>query len=283
MKKFLRLVIVLIVLLALSGCKESSYESNLLDMGTEYLADFRNELSYVGERTYEVTYNQGTYTIDLNGEEFKVQNSGLGVENVILTNEEDCTSRKILDLVDQSKSLVEDYIKGSSVLRNKEELISGIQTIKTKMADIKGAPAMYQDGNIYISRDSEDVVCEWMIVHELVHGLAVITNGGVENESYPYSLFNETITDVITKAMNPEITSGILSGYIDYHEIALTYIGIFQEEAIEAYFYGYDSIWKEKGKDEVDLFVLSIDNYDSTILAQACVNNSLLKWMRQAE
>lgn len=283
MKKVLTFVIVLIVLLALSGCKESSYESNLLDMGTEYLADFRNELSYAGERTYGVTYNQGTYTIDLNGEEYKVQNSGLGVENVILTNEEDCTSRKILDLVDQSKSLVEDYIKGSSVLRDKEELISGIQDIKTKMADIKGAPAMYQDGNIYISRDSEDVVCEWMIVHELVHGLAVITNGGVENEPYPYSLFNEVITDVITKAMKPEIMSGILSGYIDYHEIALTYIGVFQEEAIKAYFYGYDSIWKEKGKDEVDLFVLSIDNYDSTILAQVCVNNSLLKWMRQAE
>lgn len=285
MKKVLTFIIALIAFLVLSGCKEvsSDYEDSLLDMGAEALSNFRDELSDVGERTYEVSYHNGIYTININGNIQKVQKSTNTGNGINPTNVENCTSKKIAKIVDTSKTLLEEYIKSSSVLKNKEELINDIQRIEPKMANLGDAPAMYQDGNIYISRANEKDVCEWMVVHELVHGLAVITNGGIENEPYPYDLFNEAITDVITMAMNPEIKKGTLSGYLEYHEIALTYIGIFKEEAIKAYFYGYDSIWEEIGKEEVDFFVLSVDNYYSNLVANACVNNSLLKWMRQAE
>ena len=99
----------------------------------------------------------------------------------------------------------------------------------------------------------------------------------IEKETYAFDLFNEVITDLVTATMKPKIVNNALSGYSLYYDLLSPYLNLFGIESIEAYYYGYDSIYKKIGKDEFDFFVLVIQNYGAED-TEAFYNNLMYKW-----
>lgn len=186
-------------------------------------------------------------------------------------------SKTSKEIIESSFLLVKDYIANSTVLKDKETIMQELDKIEVKIAEYDEV-AEYRDGTLYIGKDYVNVICEWMICHELMHALADITNGGVENEPYAYYQFNEGLTDFITYTLNPQIPEGYVSGYSQYYYYISLYIGCFEEKAIQAYFYGYDELWEKVGKDEFDFFVFSFENMEKDKLGIVCINNFFNKW-----
>lgn len=117
-----------------------------------------------------------------------------------------------------------------------------------------------------------------MCVHEFIHAICYYTHDlNIENEIYANSLFNETMTDIITAALNPNLKAGIKSSYSNYYNFVYPYINLFGETAIEAYFYGYDEIYKQIGEDEFNFFILVTNNLDKEY-AEVYYNNMIFKW-----
>lgn len=266
----------------------SDYEAELLDMGAQALAEFKATSSGVGELSYKVSVDKdGTYTVDIDREKTLVPHPKDVSAPIQTYNERRCPSW-VRSLLTRAKKLVKDFIDNSSFLQGKDELKKGIEDITPVVADFVGTEdgvvAFYQDGHIYISTDSDvqQGICEWMLVHELIHGLADLTNKGVVNEVYGDAVFSEAITEAITLAINPRITPGIQAEYNAYLPTILIYIGIFQEEALDAYFYGYDDLYKKVDKTELDFWVYSLENVFSSGLAQDCIGCSLYKWAKIA-
>ena len=65
--------------------------------------------------------------------------------------------------------------------------------------------------------------------------------------------------------------------YKGYYNLLYPYINIFGVDSINAYFYGYDSLYSKVGKTEFDFFVVVVDNI-SEENSEAYYNNLILKW-----
>lgn len=272
--------VLIIVTLLLSACGNSTtknYDDLILQRAEEQLST----LPYVSGRTFSVEYSavSDLYTVDINGTELKFNRPLKSSNSNKLepsTGEE--LSKKEQKIVDSSKKLICSYIDNSNILQNKEAIKQFVNDIPTYVIDMDDG-ALYFNGKLFISIHSLDVICEWMITHELVHALADFTNGGVENEKYAYFIFNEALTDIITASMNPKIPNDALSGYINFHPVLYSYIGCFGEDAINAYFYGYESLIEKIGnKHELDFFVFSVENLNTNEYALVCINNSINHW-----
>lgn len=278
MKKFFRkaLVVISIIMMSMTGCSNSEqidYDSRLLESGEQAIIDF----GVIPNRTFDVTLEDGIYTANINGDIQKVQLPTKNDSKKLSVTEIEKTNRKTDKIAQKALEKVLEYVKASKTLKEKQHILEELKKIDIKTACVD-APAMYEDGNIYIGKDYLDVVCEWMIVHEYIHGLAAITNGGVENERYAYYQFDEAMTDIITYTLTPEILDGYQSGYVQYYDTIVLYVGCFGEKAILAYFYGYDEIIDITGEVELDFFVNSFENmYDSEV-AMVCVYNGINKW-----
>ena len=99
----------------------------------------------------------------------------------------------------------------------------------------------------------------------------------IENEEYAFNLFNEVLTDMITSTINPQIDKNIQSGYYLYYDLLYPYINLFGKDAIDAYFYGYDNIYKQIEKEEFEFFVILIENFGEES-SDVYYNNLMYKW-----
>lgn len=279
--KLIMLATGIVILTGVTGCATTTkgfpainYDSKLVESGKQAI----NDWGVVQGRTYSVTFKDGIYTADINGDIQKVKlPDNNKEEEVSITFTEDANS-KVQKIVNLSMARITAYVKGSEILKDKEQILQKLGKIETKIAKMDDTPALYKEGTMYIGRSYLDIVCEWMICHELIHAIADITNGGVENESYAYYQFNEGLTDMITYTLNPEIPEGYISGYAQYYDFIDLYVGCFGEDAIKAYFYGYDELWKTVGRAEFDFWVYSLENIYNNEVAMVSVNNFLNKW-----
>lgn len=277
MKKLKRLVYIFLAILLLVGCSTTtnSYDAQILNTAKEVI----NQWGYIPNRTYSVDFDGSIYTVDINGSEQQIlipENSAESkkVDGSTLAKEE--PDAKLARIVEDSKKLVSSYIEASDILKNKPDIVNYVSNIPTYVVEMEYV-AMYDAGALYINTNHTHEASEWMIVHELVHAICEFTNGGIENERYPYNLFNEVMTDIITASMNPSSADGTMSGYAIYHEIGYAFIGCFGEKALSSYFYGYDSLVEELGY-ELDFFVFSMENMEKNEIALICVNNSINHW-----
>ena len=273
------LLLVVVTLFTLSGCSsdkrnfKANYDGELIEFSELMLQAW----GIVTDRTYEVEYKDGVYEANINGNIQKIQVVENEPESISYTWVEDVNDADVLKVFKSAKELVIDYIQKSTVLVQKDTLIKEIVEIPIKYTDAD-LVAEYRNYVVYVNPGYRNDVSEWMIVHELVHFLCEITNGGIYREEYPYELFNEVMTDVIAASMGPEIQDDLMSGYTMYFDFIYAYIGCFKEEAIKAYFYGYDRIFDYVGKDEFDLFVKSFDQVETNEIALVIINNSINKW-----
>lgn len=292
MKKLKNLfIIVMSFLVLLTGCSnavETDYDSILLKNAKEVNAEFgfsddSNPFDN-GTRHFTVSKkSKNEFTIDVNGTEMIVQipamTSNKEFEPINVTD----ISSKNAKILKNSQKLVNQYIDASSILKNKEEIKTYIDNLATKegiFTDDTGVGAYfsYVDNCIYINRDNSKFICEWMIVHELIHAISYYTHScSIEKEEYAFNLFNEVLTDIITSTLNPKINETIKSGYAWYYDLLYPYISLFDEDAIYAYFYGYDSIYNQISKEEFELYVIVLENYGAEN-SDVYYNNLMYKW-----
>ncbi len=290
MKKLKRLfIIVMSMLMILSGCSNATnnYDSITLENAVKVTAESGFDLGsnpFVSDsRYFIVTKNSdSTFSVDANGKRMIIQvPSEQSSSEYVPTNVSDVS--KYMKIVAKSKKLVYQYIDTSTILKDKEDVKKYIENLDTKEGSFTddegvGAYFSYADSCIYINRNNSEAICEWMIVHELIHAISFYThNCSIENEEYAFNLFNEILTDIITSSINPEIDRTIQSGYSVYYNLLYPYINLFGENAIEAYFYGYNTIYKQIEKDEFEFFVIVIENYGAEN-SDVYYNNLIYKW-----
>lgn len=277
MNKLKRLIPLFLAILMLVGCSTTTnkYDTQILNTAEKVI----NQWGYIPNRTYSVDFDGSIYTVDINGSEQQIRipentDKSKKIEGSTLAKEE--LDPDLARLVKDSKDMVSSYVEASDILENKPDIVNYISNMPTYVVEMEYV-AMYDAGALYINTNHTQDASEWMIVHELVHGICEFTNGGIENERYPYNLFNEVMTDIITASMNPSLAKGTMSGYAIYHEIGYAFIGCFGEKALTSYFYGYDSLVEELGY-ELDFFVFSMENMEKNEIALICVNNAINHW-----
>ena len=261
-----------------------SYDKELINLGEEELCFFEA----VPGRTYSVSFKNTRYTANINGDVQYIELvEPTELEPLAEDTGRDVTNRTLMSMANRAKGIVVDYIRKSTILRDKEYLIEKIMEAPVRYGkdSSESCMAFYRDETIFVNKNAnQNDVCEWLFVHELVHYLCELTHGGAGNEDYPFSLFVETMTDLITMSMDPWIWDNIMSAYSDYYQWVLPYVGQFGEDAIKAYFYGHEEIWKKVGKDKFDLYVFSIEHaYDvmnvfDVPVPWVLINNTINEW-----
>lgn len=239
------LLIGAVVLTADNRAEETDFDPGMLRNAEETILTTGS--SYAGEREVIQGRTFGAYVdkdgktvVDINGTNLIVEViSATNGKGIEKSNVKDAP-KQVLKVAERAKERLELYIDGSKVLQEKD-------------------------------------VCEWMILHEMVHALSNRTNGGKEKQRYPYNLFNEILTDIVTASMNPAVGYGAKSYYQFVSEPVYSYIGIFGLDALRAYFYGYNSILAKIPEAELDIFVATLDSVVSEE-ASVIMNNCLNDW-----
>lgn len=195
-------------------------------------------------------------------------------------------------LIQSARNFVVEYIKDSNVLTDKEMLIQEVENLPFYLytdsthpeLDELDAPAIYIGEAVFCNRKYQDFFCEFMFVHEMIHHVRLVTSGGkFSQERYYASKLDETITDLITYAMSPKMftSNGFVSGYSQYYEPVNKYLTIFGEDALEAFFYGYEDFLESKYKTfsvEHDAFATALYHYMNGDGAMASCEVLINKW-----
>ncbi len=270
-----------------------TYDSQIVNTANQYadLTEYSNTdlnpfISANGGRYFTVEEpEKDHFEVDVNEVQMTVLISDKdNIEPYQPQNIKPLSSDKIADIIESSIKKVNDYIDTSSVLADKDNIKNYISTLSIKTADFTddpdvGAYFSAKDSTIYINNENSDCICEWMVCHELIHSIAFYTHN-VDNLAdipYAYSMFNEIMADLITYSINPDINESIESYYKGYYNLLYPYINIFGVDSINAYFYGYDTLYSKVGKPEFDFFVVVVENI-SEENSEAYYNNLILKW-----
>lgn len=284
-------IIVMSMLMILTGCSnavEKNYDSITLENATKATAEsgfnFDSNPFVHESRYFTVTKNsKNEFCVDVNGTEMIIQIPSDASSSEYLPSNVIELSSKYGKIVIKSKEIVYQYIDASTILKDKEAIKNYIDSLIAKEAtftddDSVGAYFSYTDDCLYINRDNPEFICEWMIVHELIHAISYYThNCSIENEEYAFNLFNEILTDMITSSLTPKINSKIQSGYSLYYDLLYPYINLVGQSSIEAYFYGYEIIYEQIKKEEFEFFVIVIENYGAEN-SDVYYNNLIYKW-----
>ena len=178
-------------------------------------------------------------------------------------------------MIESARAKVIKFIEDSTVLTDKEYLIERIKNVpiyqykssEHEKLNINNAPAIHVGSAIYCNYKYRDVFCEHMFVHELIHHLRYLTMGEkLSNLKYYATNFDEAVTDVITVSMNPCSLdkSEYINGYEGFHPLINEYFNVFGEEALRAYFYGYDAFFASMTpsfETEHEAFVIAFEKY----------------------
>ena len=296
MKKALLMAFVTLIMfmsISLTGCSNKSvslYDAEILDTAKEVTSLLRFNLKsenpfLTTNRQFTVEKNDedGRFYIDVNGTNMIIENSNNKEEGAFVPKNIKEISMECWKTVISSKKKILKYIEDSTVLKDKQGIKKYIENLPVKYASYTGdmeTGAYFSDADsvVYVNENVKDYVCEWMIVHEYVHAISFYTHGKIfKNEEFCYNMFNEIITDIITSSLNPKLSEEVMSGYAFMYYLVYPYINLVAEEAINAYFYGYDNIYKKINNDEFEFFVIVIENIEEDN-AEVYYNNLIYKW-----
>ena len=289
MKRIKRLLGIFLALFMLTGCSVvSDYDATILKNASMVTSEFGYKTVdnpfKDSSRFFEVEKtSDNEFRVDVNGTEMIIQIPLNSESEESIPTEITPVSAKYSEILSNSKKLIYQYIDKSTILKDKDGLKEYIDSLNTNEAyftndDNVGAYFSHVDSTLYINKNNAAYACEWMIVHEYVHAISYYThNCSIENEEYAFNLFNEIMTDIITSSLNPNISDEIISVYSIYYSLVYPYIYLVKEDALEAYFYGYNSIYEKIDYDEFRFFVLVIENYGEEN-SDVYYNNLIMKW-----
>ena len=294
--KLVVLAIVVSIILGAYTILSPNYDNSILDNAKTFtestdfpdltLNPFLNTSRYFDVvETEEKGYT--AFKVNVNGTIMKIHANDSTDEKVVPSQIADLSVSENA-IVASSQKKVLKYINMSKILRNKVEIKKFIKNLQIKEAifvnDKEDNSAMFYDEKgheaIFINKNAADCICEWMIVHEYVHAISYYTHGCFIGE-YGYNKFTEILTDIITSSLEPQITEGIQSAYTDYFYLIYPYINLFNVQAIDSFFYGYQNIYNLIPKEEFDFFVIVIENYGMEN-SEAYYNNLMYKFYSYA-
>lgn len=288
------IVTLLVVVLFLAGCSNNSesgiFEDSLIEVANSFTESswseyFQDNPFEKGERVYEVSsLGDNTYSVNVNGTKQTMKFHRNSTNTVVVPTETFKITSKSQKIVKESMELIVDFIQSSKILENKEEIIDFIKSLEIKSAyfeDEENTTVAYFYGDvksIFIEKSNEKLLCEWIIVHELIHAISYYTHGQTMDYEYSYSLFNEVLTDLITFSINPKTLEGeYASGYSMYYSYIFPYISIFKIDSLKSYFYGYKKDFIIP-KHEIDFFVNVIEMLPENPDIEPHYNNLIIKW-----
>lgn len=262
MKKVLVLVIAfLIVLFSFTGCSNGSnekilYASNASLKGFVPSEDKFSIDTYSNKYVVNVEHGiqqiSSTYFIDSTDE---------NTDKFAWTNIKEITSLDVLETVSESKKFIINYINESSIIKDKETLISFINDLHFKSAgfpDESLIAAFDSTVNTVFINTKSNLVDTHTIVHELFHALASKTRGNSKWYDYTTTIFDEAFTEVLARSViNPKYAS-VYDNYIRY---IYHFIGIWGLEAIASYFYGLDEL--QISLTEFHLYTMAVECLDT--------------------
>lgn len=195
-------------------------------------------------------------------------------------------------MIESARNFVIEFIKDSSVLTDKETLIEKIKNVPFylytdsthELLKNLDAPAVHTGNAIYCFNEYKDYFCEFMYVHELVHHLRYLTLGErLSNVEYFATQFDETITDLITTSMDPKLLNSneYQSGYSITHTVVNEYLHLFGEDALQAFFYGYEDFYDSRNitfKTEHEAFIVALEKYATGIEGAIVACETLIKY-----
>ena len=270
------LAIVVSIFLGTYNVLTPNYDSNILNDAKTFttstdLSDLTTNPFLNTSRYFDVVEMEKkdhiSFKVDVNGTIMNINAEDSADEKVVPTETFELSDTEY-KIIESSQKLVFKYINSSKILRNQKGIKNFIKTLPVKEAILENAvesnAAMFYDIKdneaIFINKKDSNFLCEWMIVHEYIHAIAYYTHGNSLGP-YGFNQFNEILTDLITSSLHPQIADGVLSAYADYFYLIYPYINLFNVQAIDAFFYGYQNIYNLIPKEEFDFFVVVIENY----------------------
>ena len=279
---FLMALLLFAICLMSPTSARNTYDERIFQMAqrsTESLSedDYNHNIAIKELETgsYRITLDGVTYLISNNDDQIVITNDSFIKEDVSIVTDE-----YLIRIFERAKSNVVKYVTSSTIIKDADkeqienniwsiELYSGSfvldESVKNTLTDeelksIGEIVAIYEDGSVYINSSKTAKVTEFVLTHELFHYVSEVTNNGLENQDYSYSIITEVITDFLAVTSAPPAVDIADTSYLSSYEDVLLYINVYKKDALRAYFYGYDEIWKKAGKDNFDFFVYCLDN-----------------------
>ena len=204
--------------------------------------------------------------------EFRFMNRIMGIIDIDsnFINIEDADANYSIQITD-AKDKISNYVRESSIIKNKEQVLVELNNIPVKIADFINPnmvnPALFDSGNnvIWINREYENLLDEYMVLHEYFHALQKITLSDAQHymdSEYLGTKFDEAMADTFAWQISWRTSSGQMPSYSAYMQYAESFIGVWGLEALAAYFYGYSGITEVIPKEELSLFVDIIHNME---------------------
>lgn len=163
--------------------------------------------------------------------------------------------KRLKNIFEISQNLVEDFVEEYFEDDVKDNILKEMNEIGFCVGDfsqsttLQNASFVYEDNKIWCNPTNieileflpdEDLILT--LVHEWVHMVEHVTFEGNVNAQH-YNYFYEAMTDVIAKSIYAyERLDG--RGYNDYYTYAYLFLNAFEKDGIDAYFFGYDSLFE---------------------------------------
>lgn len=176
-----------------------------------------------------------------------------------------------------SQCIVFKYIDRSDILKEKESIKIFLSSIPIKCSSFKDKSTdSYYDteNNVIYIRPTK--ICRSTIINEYINAISYYTHGR-KFCAYQYTKLNQIITNLIATGLSRE---SYHLDYMSYSPLVYPYINLFGDEAIKAYFYGYEAIYKAIPKEEFNFWIAIVDNFDDNY--KEYYDNLLFKWYSYA-
>ena len=171
------LVITVSLVFKLSLPKDTNYNEKLIKYALDSLKG-----KQIYDDFFEVTKNPSSYNITLNDKKITINVINKKNSNTSSSYESpvEISSNSVLKLISKSKKTVCNYIANSpNIFNNQEDAIKYIESLPFLQCkiNIENTLAFYEKGTIFIKENSEKQLCEWILVHELIHALSDFCQG----------------------------------------------------------------------------------------------------------
>ena len=186
-------------------------------------------------------------------------------------------------IVKISKRRIFKYIDESNILRDKEKIKKFIDNLPVRDAiflsyENNDTFALFSPENetIYINKKCKYRLSERAIVREYISAISYYSHN-FEKGTYWHTKFNKLFTDLICVSICRDTLGNKPSSYNDF-TLIFPYINLFGSDSIQAYFYGYENIYKTIPQDEFEFWIMVVEYYNTLKNSEKFYDNLILKW-----
>jgi len=266
-KKILTLLFMLLIAMTvLASCSNSSYyEEILLQECRSQLSNDNSisaeEIEQIGSMAEVLTTSSMYHYEDFEQEDYPAQYD--------LSSHEE-------KMIQEAKRNIRKFIKSTLSIteKDKEKLLNDLDLLTVVKIDEPFLPTIvhYSNAVLFIDNTRASTLTTEDIELELMRFLRLRTMGVIEDIPYQGSIFESEMAYTI---LFSHFKDGVdLTGYNLYHKQILDFIGVYQEDALFGYFYGYEHTMVPQK--ELDLFVSSLEQGNEEVCQKV-----LVKWRQQ--